>query len=197
MAHIGVAGFMGAGKSAVARILQQSLSCKHIDADKEAKRLMNENAALQNKLADAFGEDILCEKTVNFPQLGKRAFSSITRLNQLNSIVHPVLIDYLGRRIKEENDHRIIFDAALIPLWKIEDWFSTCIWVHADRQVRCKRLDSISRLDPDSIKKRMRLQEMLFSPPAGKQWSVIENNADHDTLRSEVTELVSRICTFA
>ncbi|MBD3344305.1 MAG: dephospho-CoA kinase [Chitinivibrionales bacterium] len=192
MAHIGVAGYMGAGKSTVAQILKKHIPCRVIDADNDAKQLMNGNEKIRKDLVAAFGSDIIGDNTIIFHKLGEYVFRSLQNLKLLNSIVHPELLKHLASELEKNRKGNVICDAALIPLWGIESWFDTAIWIHADHSIRRHRLESSGKLDPAAIEKRMRLQEMLFDAPSGKPWYIIENNSVISTLEKGMKKLLEK-----
>lgn len=176
MRRVGIAGYMGSGKTLVASILSRQEGTFIIDADAVAKQLMNSNAVIQKELAAAFGGDVIKEKTVVFSLLACRAFRSQEDLVRLNRIVHPLLLLELKRRVHEHGGRGTILDAALISFWGIEEWFDALCWVEADFETRFKRLSRKLALHPDAIRGRMRLQENLFGRPEGSRWIAVNNN---------------------
>ena len=58
MKIIGLTGLTGAGKSTVAQKLM-AYGCYHIDADKVAREVINNNENVKNKLKERFGEDVI------------------------------------------------------------------------------------------------------------------------------------------
>lgn len=176
--RIGIAGYMGAGKTTCSRYLAEKFRFRCIDADIEAKRIMMGHTALHRELAESFGEKVIAEGTISFAVLGRIVFDDIQRLRQFNSIVHPLLLEQLQETIfnDKENSVPLLVDAALLPLWNVDDWFDLRIWVDVSFDERLKRqmrkgLD-ISR---DDMEKRMRLQERLFDVPSPAQWKYVSN----------------------
>jgi dephospho-CoA kinase len=129
--RIGIAGYMGAGKSTCIHLLSKENTVL-IDADSQAKWLMENDQSIKNALFMQFGDDIKENDAVDFKKLGKIAFSSLVQLQKLNKIVHPPLVAHLYSLIVKEGYEnkieQIILDAALIPLWHIENWFDFLLW---------------------------------------------------------------------
>lgn len=173
-AHIGVAGYMGAGKSTCAALLCEARGMRLVDADAEAKLLMENNAGLKDELAGAFGGSIVCRGLVDFKALGTITFSSTKEMEKLNRIVHPLLVRRLLQLLSSAGE-AIVLDAALIPLWGIEDRFDCCLWITADRLARLSRVCARTGLSDSSVRQRMLVQEALMSPPSGPKWAFVNN----------------------
>lgn len=172
---------MGAGKSTVARILA-GISGTIIDADNEAKVLMQASPEIKKALIAVFGSSITIDGQIRFDILGPAAFRSSENILKLNAIVHPALIKLLEGRLQQKNPF-IILDAALIPLWRIEPRFDRCIWVQAPFAVRLHRLQELHPgHDQASLENRMRIQEQVLPVPAGPGWATIDNCKGPDYL---------------
>lgn len=171
---IGVAGYMGSGKSTCAGYLSQRGGTV-IDADSFAKDVMNSSPTIKKNLSESFGNGVVSEGGILFNVLGKAVFNSLQNLKKLNSIVHPPLLKRLHSKITEYDNKLCILDAALIPYWNIEEWFDTLYWIQASEVTRLKRLTGKTTITPDELKKRLTLQEELFNEPSGGKWITISN----------------------
>jgi dephospho-CoA kinase len=183
--RIGIAGFMGAGKSTVARILAGSAGTI-IDADREAKMLMRSSVEIRKALSDAFGSQVIADDEIRFDLLGGTVFSSREKILALNAIVHPPLIKLLDNRLESAAGDPVILDAALLPLWPLGLAFDACLWVHAPAETRFSRLQRLHpEFDEAAILERMRLQEAVLPVPGGSKWDRIENTGSQaDLLRA-------------
>jgi dephospho-CoA kinase len=185
MIRIGIAGFMGAGKSAAARIIQ-SLGGAVIDADREAKSLMSSDRRIRDQLMREFGPAIVTGPEINFSVLGDLTFRSFDEMQKLNRVVHPLLIARLRQLMQSGGAAICALDAALIPLWGIEPWFDRLLWVRCPAQARLVRLRDKSPLSEDALRLRMSIQERLFAEPAGAPWHMVDNSGNLDDLRAAV-----------
>jgi dephospho-CoA kinase len=186
--RIGIAGFMGAGKSTCAGFMSDMCGAseglaRSIDADAEAKRLMQNSAVIKKKLVETFGAAIISGGALIFPELGEAAFSSAENLKAFNRIVHPVLVKKLEEMVFMKDGPCVIFDAALIPLWHIENWFDVLVWVHASFEKRYERLRKKIKLPAAKLSLRMELQETLFDGPTQAPWNVIVNHGTREELK--------------
>jgi dephospho-CoA kinase len=192
--RIGIAGYMGAGKSTCARLMAgheagalagAKTSVLVIDADLEAKLMMNEDEPIRRQLAATFGPSVVDENSVGFGQLGKAAFASVQAMHMLNSIVHPALVKRLHDLVFAGPD-LCILDAALIPMWGIETWFDRCLWVTAPPSIRKARIMAKTCLAPEQIALRMSIQETLVHLPDGPMWTMVSNEGSLDDLRDRI-----------
>ena len=111
---IGITGGIGVGKSTVTRIFNV-LNIPTYDADKEAKKLMNENAQIRHKLLSLFGKDVYQSNgELNRSWLSKEVFSNPQKLTQLNSIVHPVVIKHGEDWARSQTSIYSVKEAALL-----------------------------------------------------------------------------------
>jgi dephospho-CoA kinase len=188
--RVGVAGFMGAGKSTVARLIAQQCACPYIDADAEAKRLMDGNAAIRDAIAREFGAETVVDGRISFPILGPMAFSSPKSLDRLNRIVHPPLLAHLGARLQACGPEGAVLDAALITLWCVEKWFDLVVWVDAPADTRCARVVARTGLSAPEVRERMARQEALVPQPADSRWRRVVNNGTVEELQREVADTI-------
>jgi dephospho-CoA kinase len=172
--NIGIAGYMGAGKSTCAARIHLTLGVRIIDADAEAKALMQNDDRIRRNLERAFGPSVVASGAVSFAALSALVFSSAEKMQRLNDIVHPPLLDKLRALIVSLKEP-VVLDAALIPLWHIEPWFGRCLWVTAPASVRCERLRKKTSLGVRSVRRRMALQEAMVKAPSGPAWTIIGN----------------------
>ncbi len=190
MISIGIAGYMGSGKSTCAR----HVSCYDgivIEADSVAKKMMNTNSAIKKKITEAFGAGIISDNNIHFTILGGIVFRSLENILLLNRIVHPPLLDHLKKSFAELNGQLRILDAALISYWRIEEWFDILLWIHAPLEVRLKRLLEKSELSQDELIVRMNLQQELFSEPIGGKWKIISNAGSLKEFKEAIKKNVS------
>lgn len=198
MIRVGIAGYMGSGKSTFAHWFSQKGGAV-FDADQIAKGTMNKSPDIKTKLAKEFGQTVLTNNEIQFPVLGKRCFSSQSKLVSLNTIVHPELIEHL-RDLLQNTKHKVgILDAALIPLWHIENWFDILFWIQASKETRLKRLSQKVTIPLAELQKRMNLQEALFKEPSEKEWTILTNEGSVDefngTMRESYQELEKLLAT--
>jgi dephospho-CoA kinase len=189
-ARIGIAGYMGSGKSACAGMCAELTGMRIINADAEAKLLMENDSRIREELAGVFGPSVDKSGTIDFTALGAAAFASAAAMQQLNAIVHPRLV----RRLHDcvfSGPGPSILDAALISLWRIEDWFDRCMWVEAPAGLRVSRLAAKTGMPEAKLRRRMQVQEELVARPSGPQWIFIVNDGTLEKLQSRMERCIN------
>ena len=91
MFKVGLTGGIGSGKSTVAKVFEV-LGIPVYYADDAAKRLMNEDEELKEKVKKEFGESIYKEEKLGKKKLADIVFTSPEKLNLLNALVHPATL---------------------------------------------------------------------------------------------------------
>lgn len=100
--NIGITGGIGSGKTLICRIFSV-LGIAVYDADREAKELMNKHAGLRASLIKHFGPQVYNEAgELDRAFLSASVFQDAAKLDLLNGIVHPVVIqagiDWMNRQ---------------------------------------------------------------------------------------------------
>lgn len=193
---IAVTGGMGSGQSSVCNFLRE-LGCKVINADQEAKNVIQYNRVLQNDLKKTFGEDIFYKnKRLNTKRLAELAFKDDLSTIKLNQLVHPRMVESLIEKMEKARFSGkykvIVIDAALIYEISIERNFDKIIVVNAaisERQKRVLERDKISRKDfSDRVNKQIPLEEKC-------EWAdfVIENNSSIEALKENTIAVFKKL----
>lgn len=192
---IAIAGYMGSGKTTCSKFLDR-LGCVVIDADKEAKLMMNQSDEIKDALTQVFGTDIVVQGEIRYSLLGGIVFNTFDAVEKLNQIVHPPLIKSLKDHIFNCNDSIVVLDAALIPLWGIESWFDYRLWIDADFEVRLHRLynfRSKGGIEMHEYARRMKIQEELFQKPSKELWNYIPNEDSEHVFFEYITNWTNSI----
>ena len=114
---IGLTGGIATGKTLVSETLRES-GATIINADLVGHEAYLPHTETWQAVVDAFGTDILDEEgQIVRPKLGAIVFSDPSKLEQLNSIVHPRIYAMISDRIeglKAEGITAVVVEAALL-----------------------------------------------------------------------------------
>ena len=171
MKIIGLTGLTGAGKSTVAQKLM-AYGCYHIDADKVAREVINNNENVKNKLKERFGSDVInADGTTNRPLLASRAFADEESTNALNKITHPAVIEEIKSIIKnmEEVGYRgIIIDAIALFESGLDSLCDFNVTVVAPKEIRLERIIKRDNITEEKALERINAQkdESFFTSKA-------------------------------
>ena len=162
MKIIGLTGLTGAGKSTVAQKLM-AYGCYHIDADKVAREVINNNENVKNKLKERFGEDVInADGTTNRPLLATRAFADEQSTNALNEITHPAVTEEIQSIIKdmEEVGYRgVIIDAIALFESGEDALCDFTVTVVAPKEIRLERIMRRDNITEEKALERINAQK--------------------------------------
>lgn len=171
MKIIGLTGLTGAGKSTVAQKLM-AYGCYHIDADKVAREVINNNENVKNKLKERFGDDVInADGTTNRPVLASRAFADTDSTDALNAITHPAVTEEIQSIIKdmEEVGYRgVIIDAIALFESGEDKLCDFTVAVIAPKDIRLERILKRDNITEEKALERINAQkdEKFFTEKA-------------------------------
>ncbi len=192
---IGILGGICSGKSTVACEFAK-LGCKVIDADRIAHQLL-EQMPIRKKMINSFGSSILDSSgKIDRRKLADMIFSDGKRISQLNSIIHPVVLQRVEQLIEEYKKEPQIKAIVLdMPLLVEVNWEKRCdklIFVACNRAKRLKRAKKMGLFDENQFKVRENFQISLYNK-ADIADNTINNNSDFSALAKQVLVVFSNI----
>lgn len=113
MFKAGITGGIGSGKSTVARMFQV-LGIPVFDADKESKRLLEEEPATRAAVIEAFGEGIYPGGRLDRAALAAIVFNNADALATLNAISHPAVRRRFAHWVDDQRSPYVLVEAALL-----------------------------------------------------------------------------------
>lgn len=139
---IGITGGISSGKSTVARMLA-SMGAEFIDADEICHRLILVKK-VKDKIVERFGNTILDNYgKIDRARLAEIVFQDETCLDDLCSILHPIVIEQIRSKVAEiEKRGRrkaIVIDAALLEESDLSLMCDFIIFVNTGKDHRMSR----------------------------------------------------------
>lgn len=138
MLKVGITGGIGSGKSVVCHLFA-ACGVPVYDADNAAKRLMHDNAAVKIKLVEQFGNIYDENNNLLRSQLAEMVFSNPVLLQQLNSIVHPAVMEDYIKWQDGQNAAYVIRESAILFESKTNTDLDYVIMVEAPETLRIQR----------------------------------------------------------
>jgi dephospho-CoA kinase len=193
---VGLTGGMACGKSVVGEMFVQ-LSAHVIQSDTVAHQLMQPGEPVYEEVVRRFGAAILNpDRTINRARLAEAAFAPPPRIAELNSIVHPAVIEYENRWMNEigrRDPHAIaIVEAALILEAGSRNRFDRLIVVTCRPEQRIERWASRAKVDSDTARREVTRRMAAQLPDEEKIKAadhVIDNSGSLDETGKKVKEV--------
>lgn len=159
MLRIGLTGGIGAGKSTVSRAFAECGGVV-VDGDVISREVVQPGTEGLAALVEHFGDAILLpDGALNRPALAAIAFSDEDKRLRLNGIVHPLVAHRRSELIAAAaEDAVIIEDIPLLVESQMAPMFPLVVVVHADPDVRVRRLIEYRGFSEDDAKARIAAQ---------------------------------------
>ncbi|AKA03365.1 dephospho-CoA kinase [Streptomyces noursei ZPM] len=193
MVKVGLTGGIGAGKSAVSRLLA-SYGAVIVDADKIAREVVEPGTPGLAAVVAEFGADVLTsDGTLDRPKLGALVFSDPEKLRALNAIVHPLV----GARSAEieasaGTDAVVVHDVPLLTENGLAPLYDLVVVVDATPETQVDRLVRLRGMTPDEAAQRMAAQASRKERLAVADL-VIDNDGPLEALEPQVREVWERL----
>jgi len=188
---IGILGGVCSGKSTVAAELGK-LGCKVIDADRIAHELLVRKD-VKEKIVASFGRVALDSAgKIDHSKLADIVFTDGDKLQLLNSIVHPPVLDRAEQLIEQYNRQPAVKAIVLdMPLLAEAGWAKKCdklIFVDCKRQIRVERAKKNGIFNENQLKIRENFQISLDNK-ADIADNTVNNNSDFSALVKQVADI--------
>ena len=209
MLKVGLTGGIAAGKSVVGEMFV-ARGARLIQADRIAHSLMQPGETVYNEVVRHFGREILHrDGSVNRAKLAEAAFGPATlakdtpasstkptRIEELNRIVHPVVIRSQNAWMQEmgrQDPHVVaIVEAALILEAGAGGHFDRLVVVTCNEEQRAARFAARQKIDVESARKEVmrRMEAQLPDEEKIKAADyVIDNSGTLDRTREQVQKV--------
>ena len=192
MFKVGLTGGIGSGKTAVSNIISD-IGIPVYNSDNRAKWLMNNNKELQNNIIQLFGDKAYLNKQLNSSYISTIVFDNPTKLNQLNSLVHPcVAIDFKEWIVENNTAEIVVKEAAILIESDAYKQMDSIVLVVADEKLRINRVSIRDGVQDTVIKKRIDAQ---MSDQTKMKYAdhIINNDGSLFELKNKVISVIKTI----
>ncbi len=159
MIKIGLTGGIGSGKSLIAKLFRM-LGIYVYNTDDAAKKMYYTNVDLKQKMINYFGKEIyLSSGKLNKEYLSKQIFCNKTKLELINSWVHPLVKTDFENQIKlNENSPYIVKESAILIESKAYKNMDKIIVVSAPEDLRIERVCKRNNISKKQVMERIKNQ---------------------------------------
>ncbi|CAM3503090.1 dephospho-CoA kinase [Sphingobacterium prati] len=154
---IGITGGIGSGKTFLAKLFE-ALGVPVYNADEEAKRLMNSDTRIKKQLIELFGEATYKDGKLDRTFLATIVFSDKEKLELLNGIVHPIVIQEAKDWAERQTSRYSLKEAALLFESGSYKELDYTILVTAPMDVRIQRVIKRDSVTEQQVRERISKQ---------------------------------------
>ncbi|MCK5521164.1 MAG: dephospho-CoA kinase [Candidatus Marinimicrobia bacterium] len=194
MLRLGITGGIGSGKSFALRFFEKR-GYPVIDADDLAKRCLQHDNNLKNKIKFQFGDDIYKKDTLEKKLLAERAFSCEVNQKALNDMVHPAVhqetITFFNNAEKGNHPLAVVEASMLFEAGHFEI-YDHILLITASEEIRIERALLRNNLNREQILSRMNLQ-MSEKEKSGLSHTVIHNNGSIEDLEKQLSIFLNKL----
>jgi dephospho-CoA kinase len=189
---IGLTGNIATGKSVVRKMLEHLGACG-INADALAHRAMAQNAPGYQPVIETFGKYVLAsDGQIDRARLGKVVFSDPEALKQLESIVHPLVIQAVNILVRRSPKKVAVIEAIKLLESGLADMCDS-IWVaYAPMEQQLARL-----MSKRGLSEAVALQRISAQTPQDQKMAcadvVIRNEGTYEDTWRQVAASWSRL----
>lgn len=169
----------------------KELSAGVVEGDEMGRLALSTDADLRNELAERFGREILDDDgQIIRSKLAEAAFKTPDAAEDLTSLTFPTLYGLAREKFQELAESRqvIVFDAALIFEWCIEEDFDVVVIVTAPREDLIDRSSKRLGISKDQAEKRLEGQ-ISIKEKVDRADYVINNDGSIEELRKKAQEI--------
>lgn len=191
---IGLTGGIATGKSTVSNIFKEH-NIPVIDADIEARLVVEKDSEAYHLIVEEFGESILHpDGQLNRQQLGAIIFSDEKKRQRLNEITHPRIRQQMLEKKNQSilnKERLVVLDIPLLFESKLQTIVDKVLVVSTDPTIQLNRL-----MERNGFSKEEALQRIHAQMPLEEKEQladvVIYNNGTQEELRASVEALIQK-----
>lgn len=186
---IGLTGGIGSGKSSVSKIFME-LGIEVVDTDQIAHELTQPGGAAIAAIRQLFGEAYITpEGALDRQKMRQLVFADNSRRTQLETLLHPLILEETTRRISQCRTPYVI---VAVPLLFETTLFLSLVHrvlvVDCEESLQVERTMARSRLSADEVKVIIKTQ-ISRDQRLEKAQDVIVNDRDINYLKKQVQQL--------
>ena len=192
---IGLTGGIASGKTSISSMLEE-MGFPIVDADAIARRVVEKGMPALERIKKEFGEEVLnSDGTLDRKALGQLVFSSSKKLELLNSITHPAIIEEINRNINtlsDKGEKLCVLDAPLLIESGINGMAHKVLLVYVDDRTQLSRLMNRDNISEELALKKISSQ-MGFEEKRKYADYVIDNSRSLDYTKAQMEKIIATI----
>lgn len=192
---IGLTGGIASGKTSVSSMLKE-MGFPIVDADIIARRVVEKGSPVLERIKKEFGDGVLnSDGTLDRKSLGQLVFNSSKKLELLDSITHPAIIEEINRDIKalsDKGEKLCVLDAPLLIESGLDAMANKVLLVYVDDKTQLSRLMCRDYISEELALKKISSQ-MGFDEKKKYADYIIDNSGSLDDTRAQLEKIIAKI----
>tara|TARA_B100000886_G_scaffold299815_1_gene228531 strand:- start:3224 stop:3820 length:597 start_codon:yes stop_codon:yes gene_type:complete len=182
---VGLTGGIGSGKSSAANIFKEfGIDC--IDADNVAKNILDLNENARKLFINEFGDKYIDkDNKINREILREDIFNDKSKIEKLESIIHPKVRDEIFKFIENSSSIYTIVDVPLIFETNSKDFYDKIVLVDCETNTQISRASQRDNRSNENIMKIIKNQATREQRLSIADY-VISNDSTFENLKKEV-----------
>jgi len=184
---VGLTGGVGSGKSTVAEMMRE-LGAEVVDADEATHAVYEPGSPGFDAVVREFGNAYVDGGRIDRSRLGELVFRDDDARRRLNSIVHPLVRDWMAQRTAEAAERGaevVVQDVPLLFENGLERLFSSVVLVYVPEELQVERLVSGRGFAPERARAMIAAQ-MPIENKRGLAHHVINNSGTREETQAQV-----------
>ena len=194
MIKIGLTGGMGSGKSTVAKAFEV-LGIPVYYADDAAKKLMNTDEGLKEKIQLQFGNEVYKNGSLDKKYLAEIVFTFPEKLALLNALVHPATLKDAEKWMHKQSTPYALKEAALIFESGAQEHLDYVIGVTAPAPLRIHRSMQRDGITRDDVIARM--DKQMNETIKMKLCDFVIKNDEQEMLLPQILDLHKKLLNLS
>lgn len=190
---LGITGGIGSGKTSVCKVFSL-LGIPVFSADPVAKDIMDNDESIVDHINSIVGRNLYRNGGLDRTVLANLIFNDNSLLQQVNSLVHPIVFDRFNEWVLQQNAPYVIMEAAILIEsggYKLVDKVATIV---APVEERIKRVMMRNNLTKEQVFERIRNQ--MTDEERIKVSDYVINNSERDMIIPAVLEIHNSILSL-
>ena len=194
---IGVTGSLATGTTTAAKYIADYLKADIICADKIAHKLLGKKDSLGNRIALTFDRDILTKAgVIDRKKLAEEVFKSKKNIKKLSSILHPLIIAEIDKKIKsiykKTPNTYIVIDGPVLIESKFNKECDKLVVIMSSLSLQITRAKEKKALNNKQALSRIRMQMPLCKKARYADY-VIDNGGNLKELKNRCKEVSDQL----
>lgn len=192
---MGITGGIGSGKTLACTIFGK-LGIPVYSADDRARQLIHSHTDLRRSILHAFGEKAFVDGVYNRGYMAEVVFSKRSKLEELNKLVHPVVVADYGEWLKSQDAAvYTLHEAAILFESGLHHLMDYTLYVDAPEELRIHRVTERDTTSREKVVSRIRNQLSADKIRSMADWVI--NNDENELILPQILRIHEQLINIS